>query len=168
MTIFSKYGPKPPKKNLKPTTWSNRGFLLPIFLLFLFIFPPFSPVVSQGHPPPPKSGENYEYVGRRISREVLSSHLFRNMPGLQSGPPATGLRKPESPKGAGESAGKSARKKRIAGSSAGRATFFGKRERHFSQQFRQLSPFSGRHPPPPQGPSTPPRHFWGIRAFLVL
>ena len=39
---------------------------------------------------------------------------------LQSGPPATGLRKPESPKSAGESAAKSAGKRGTAGSSAGR------------------------------------------------
>ena len=38
---------------------------------------------------------------------------------LQSGPPATGLRKPESPKSAGESAGKSAGQKGTAGRTAG-------------------------------------------------
>ena len=37
---------------------------------------------------------------------------------LQSGPPATGLRKPESPKSTGESAGNSVGKKGTAGSSA--------------------------------------------------
>ena len=86
---------------------------------------------------------------------------------LQSGPPATGLRKPESPKSAGESVGKSAGKKGIvggtAGSSAGRPLSLEKPEkRHCSQQSPQQSPLS-RH-----SSQHSPRHFWGIRAFSVL
>ena len=60
--------------------------------------------------------------------------------GLQSGPPATGLRKPESPKSAGESAGKSAGKKGTTGGTAGNSA---------------VSLFFQRKRPPGTAPSSP-------------
>ena len=59
----------------------------------------------------------------------------------QSGPPATGLRKPKSPKSAGESAGNSAGKKGAAGGTAGSSA---------------VSLFFQRKRPPSTAPSSPP------------
>ena len=72
---------------------------------------------------------------RTVLRNILAPLV------LQSGPPATGLRKSEFPKSAGESAGKSAAKKGTAGGTAGSSA---------------VSLFFQRKRPPGTAPSSPP------------